>query len=129
MTIMTLVEVGPCTRRLKPLLLALVHKAQAQHMAILQADSTHPLVHVIVMHKIWDIFHLTACGVMQEGLEEKEVQLQNQAAMNQQLMKRKEDMEWQLMSVLAKVQACHLQAESCVNTSKLILAPPPPPRP
>lgn len=48
---------------------------------------------------------------MQNGLEEKEVQLQNQVAMNQQLMKRKEDMEWQLMSVLAKVQACHLQAE------------------
>lgn len=48
---------------------------------------------------------LTACGVLQDGLEQKELQLQNQVAMNQQLMKRKEDMEWQLMSVLAQVTA------------------------
>lgn len=49
---------------------------------------------------------LTACGVMQDGLEQKELQLQDQVAMNQQLMKRKEDMEWQLMSLLAQVPAC-----------------------
>ena len=44
------------------------------------------------------------------------MQLQNQVAMNQQLMKRKEDMEWQLMSVLAKVQACHLH---CMKSGAL----------
>jgi len=41
--------------------------------------------------------------VLQGSLSERGSQLQNQMAMNQQLMKRKEDMEWQLMSVLAQV--------------------------
>ncbi len=41
--------------------------------------------------------------VVQGSLSERGSQLQNQVAMNQQLMKRKEDMEWQLMSVLAQV--------------------------
>ena len=45
---------------------------------------------------------------MQDSLENKSAQLQNQVAMNQQLMKRKEDMEWQLMSVLAQVPVCLL---------------------
>lgn len=40
---------------------------------------------------------------MQGNLQQKDIQLQNQVAMNQQLMKRKEDMEWQLMSVLSQV--------------------------
>ena len=46
-----------------------------------------------------------ARAVMQGELEQKGIQLQNQVAMNQQLMKRKEDMEWQLMSVLSQVFA------------------------
>ncbi len=41
--------------------------------------------------------------ILQGSLSERGSQLQNQVAMNQQLMKRKEDMEWQLMSVLAQV--------------------------
>jgi hypothetical protein len=41
--------------------------------------------------------------ILQDSLSERGSQLQNQVAMNQQLMKRKEDMEWQLMSVLAQV--------------------------
>lgn len=49
---------------------------------------------------------------MQDGLEEKNTQLQNQVAMNRQLMKRKEDMEWQLMSLLAQVLVC-LLGHSC----------------
>ena len=40
---------------------------------------------------------------LQDSLRERSSQLQNQVAMNQQLMKRKEDMEWQFMSVLAQV--------------------------
>lgn len=47
-----------------------------------------------------------AHAAMQGELEQKGVQLQNQVAVNQQLMKRKEDMEWQLMSVLSQVCAC-----------------------
>ncbi|KAL0044645.1 hypothetical protein WJX82_003896 [Trebouxia sp. C0006] len=39
---------------------------------------------------------------LQGSLNERGSQVQNQVAMNQQLMKRKEDMEWQLMSVLAQ---------------------------
>jgi len=41
--------------------------------------------------------------ILQDRLSERGSQLQNQVAMNQQLMTRKEDMEWQLMSVLAQV--------------------------
>ena len=41
--------------------------------------------------------------VLQGSLNERGSQVQNQVAMNQQLMKRKEDMEWQLMSALAQV--------------------------
>lgn len=41
--------------------------------------------------------------VLQDNMKAQASQLQNQMAMNQQLMKRKEDMEWQLMSVLAQV--------------------------
>ncbi|KAA6425700.1 MAG: hypothetical protein FRX49_04597 [Trebouxia sp. A1-2] len=39
---------------------------------------------------------------LQGSLSDRGSQLQNQMAMNQQLMKRKEDMEWQLMSLLAQ---------------------------
>lgn len=40
---------------------------------------------------------------LQGNLDERGSQLQQQVGMNQQLMKRKEDMEWQLMSVLVQV--------------------------
>lgn len=40
---------------------------------------------------------------LQDNMKAQASQLQNHMAMNQQLMKRKEDMEWQLMSVLAQV--------------------------
>ena len=46
---------------------------------------------------------------LQDYLDQKALQLQKQVVMNQQLMKRKEDMEWQLMSVLAQVAACSHQ--------------------
>ena len=41
--------------------------------------------------------------LLQRLLTERDSQIEQQVGMNQQLMKRKEDMEWQLMSVLAKV--------------------------
>ena len=75
---------------------------------------------------------LTACGVLQDGLEQKELKLQSQVAMNQQLMKRKEDMEWQLMSVLAQVTAAAqvlTDFNSLIQGDESAPAPAPPPRP
>lgn len=40
---------------------------------------------------------------LQGNLDERGSQLQQQVSINQHLMKRKEDMEWQLMSVLVQV--------------------------
>ncbi len=67
------------------------------------------------------ILHSVFCN-MQAGLDERGRQLQNQVAMNQQLMKRKEDMEWQLMSVLAQVDISPDSAKSgCTSCPQQLL--------
>ena len=55
---------------------------------------------------------------MQAQSADKQAQLQHQIAVNGQLMRRKEDMEWQLLTALAQVRyllVCHPAAKCCIR--------------
>ena len=55
---------------------------------------------------------------MQAESADKQAQLQHQIAVNGQLMRRKEDMEWQLLTALAQVRTTPAGALACCQVLK-----------